>query len=223
MNAEPTLIRAHPVAGVVATNKLIRNTYILLSLTLLFSAVTASAAVAVGVSPGAGLACFVGALVMLWFVLPRFAHSFHGLWMTFVITGLLGFGLGPSLMYYLAAPNGPQVVATALGGTGIIFLALSGYALTTRKDFSFMGGFLITGLLVVFGAILVNIFVALPALSLVVAALGMLIFSGFILYNTSQMVHGGETNYIYATIGLYVSILNIFQFLLMFLGMSSDD
>ena len=99
----------------------------------------------------------------------------HGLWLTFAITGLFGFGLGPSLMYYLAAPNGPQVVATALAGTGVIFLALSGYALTTRKDFSFMGGFLITGLIVVFGAILVNLFVAIPALSLAIAAIGMLI------------------------------------------------
>ena len=223
MNAEPTLIRARPAASVLATNKLIRNTYVLLSLTLLFSALTASAAVAVRVSPGGGLVCFIGALLMLWFVLPRFANSFHGLWMTFVITGLLGFGLGPSLMYYLAAPNGPQVVATALGGTGIIFLALSGYALTSRKDFSFMGGFLICGLLVVLGAMLINLFVAIPALSLAIAAIGMLIFSGLILYQTSQMVHGGETNYIHATISLYISILNIFQFLLMFLGMSSDD
>ena len=223
MNVEPTFIQARPAASVLATNKLIRNTYVLLSLTLLFSALTASLAVALRASPGMGLLCFAGAILMLWFVLPRFANSVHGLWLTFAITGLFGFGLGPSLMYYLAAPNGPQMVATALAGTGVIFLALSGYALTTRKDFSFMGGFLICGLLVVFGAILVNIFVAIPALSLAIAAIGMLIFSGFILYDTSRMVHGGETNYIHATIGLYVSIINIFQFLLMFLGMSSDD
>ena len=129
--------------------------------------------------------------------------------------------------HYMPARLSPEergaLLDAALAGTGVIFLALSGYALTTRKDFSFMGGFLVTGLLVVFGAILVNLFVAIPALSLAIAAIGMLIFSGFILYDTSRMVHGGETNYIHATIGLYVSILNIFQFLLMFLGMSSDD
>ena len=223
MNAEPAFLQARPAASVLATNKLIRNTYVLLSFTLLFSALTASISVALRVSPGVSLLCFGGAILMLFFVLPRFANSMHGLWLTFAITGLFGFGLGPSLMHYLAAPNGPQVVVTALAGTGVIFLALSGYALTTRKDFSFMGGFLVTGLLVVFGAILVNLFVAIPALSLAIAAIGMLIFSGFILYDTSRMVHGGETNYIHATIGLYVSILNIFQFLLMFLGMSSDD
>ena len=164
-----------------------------------------------------------GAFLLIWLVLPRTANSASGLLTVFGITGLLGFGLGPMLNYYLAMANGPQVVATALGGTGVIFLGLSGYALTTRRDFSFLGGFLFVGFLVVLAAALANIFLAIPALSLTISAAVIMIMSGFILYDTSRLINGGETNYVMATISLYLSIYNIFVNLLALLGIMSGD
>ena len=164
-----------------------------------------------------------GALVLMWFVLPRTANSTKGIGVVFATTGLLGLGLGPLLSMYLSMPNGPQVVATALGGTGVIFLGLSGYALTTKKDFSFLGGFLFTGFIIVLLASLLNIFLGIPALGLTVSAAVIMIMSGFLLYQTSAMIHGGETNYILATIGLYVTILNLFTSLLHILGFASNE
>ncbi len=209
--------------AVPATNKLIRNTYTLLSMTLLFSALTCAVAMAMGVGRGAGLVTSLLSLGLMWFVLPRTANSGAGIGVVFAITGLLGFGLGPVLNAYLSLANGSQIVMTALGGTGAIFLGLSGYALTTKRDFSFMGGFLFVGLIVVIGGALLNIFLAMPMLTLMLSAAVILIMSGLILHDTSRMVNGGETNYIMATIGLYLSILNIFTSLLQLLGMTSDD
>ena len=214
---------ARPRESVLATNKVIRNTYTLLSMTLLFSALMAGVSMAVQPPPFTQLLTVGGAFLLMWLVLPRTANSISGLWVVFGITGLLGFGLGPMLNYYLAMANGPQVVATALGGTGIIFLGLSGYALTTRRDFSFLGGFLFVGFLVVLAAALANIFLAIPALSLTISAAVILIMSGFILYDTSRLVNGGETNYILATVSLYLSIYNIFVNLLVLLGIMSGD
>ena len=207
----------------LATNKLIRNTYTLLSMTLLFSALTAGISMVMQAPPMVGLLTFGGAFLLIWLVLPRVARSAAGVGVVFAITGLLGFGLGPTLNYYMALSNGSQVVGLALGGTGVIFLGLSGYALTTRKDFSFLGGFLMTGFLVVLLAALANIFLAIPALSLAVSAAVIMIMSGFILYDTSRMINGGETNYLTATIGLYLSIFNIFVHLLSLLGILGGD
>jgi modulator of FtsH protease len=207
----------------LATNKLIRNTYILLSLTLGFSAIMAVVSMAMNGSHGGSLVCSIGAIAMLWFVLPRFANSTAGIGLVFVITGLLGFGLGPMLNYYAALPNGSQIIATAFGGTAAIFLGLSGYAMVTRKDFSFMGGFLVMGILVVLVAMLGNMFFQIPALSLALSAAIIFIMGGFILYDTSRMVNGGETNYVLATIGLYIAILNIFTSLLHILGVMGGD
>ena len=218
---QPSLSR--PATSVVATNRLIRNTYSLLALTLLFSGLTAGLSMVLAVPPMAYLLCAGGALVLIWFVLPRAARSANGLWVVFGITGLLGFGLGPILSLYLALPNGSSVVMTALGGTGVIFLALSGYALTTRRDFSFLGGFLFTGFIVVLVAIIANLFLQIPVLSLVISAVVILIMSGFILFDTGRMVNGGETNYILATVSLYLSIFNIFIHLLHLLGFASGD
>lgn len=218
---QPSLSR--PATSVVATNRLIRNTYSLLALTLLFSGLTAGLSMVLAVPPMAYLLCAGGALVLIWFVLPKAARSANGLWVVFGITGLLGFGLGPILSLYLALPNGSSVVMTALGGTGVIFLALSGYALTTRRDFSFLGGFLFTGFIVVLVAIIANLFLQIPVLSLVISAVVILIMSGFILFDTSRMVNGGETNYILATVSLYLSIFNIFIHLLHLLGFASGD
>jgi modulator of FtsH protease len=214
---------SRPAESVLATNKLIRNTYTLLSMTLLFSALTATASLLLAMPPITYLLSVGGSIVLLWFVLPRVANSASGIWVVFGITGLMGFGLGPLLNAYLALPNGPQLVGMALGGTGIIFLALSGYALTTRRDFSFMGGFLVTGFIVVIVAALANLFLQIPVLSLVISAAVIMIMSGFILFDTSRMVNGGETNYLHATVGLYLSIFNIFVNLLHLLGIAGGD
>ncbi|MBT8446490.1 MAG: Bax inhibitor-1/YccA family protein [Gammaproteobacteria bacterium] len=214
---------AHSEAGILATNKLIRNTYTLLSMTLLFSALTAAVSMFLALPPFTYLLSIGGAFLMMWLVLPRYANSAAGIGIVFAITGLMGLGLGPILSMYASLPNGPQIIATALGGTGIIFLALSAYALTTRKDFSFLGGFLMVGFLVVLAAALANIFLAIPAMSLALSAVIIMLMSGFILYDTGRMVNGGETNYVMATIGLYLNIFNIFINLLHLLGFASDD
>ena len=167
--------------------------------------------------------CSIGALALLWLVLPKTSNSSAGLGVVFAFTGLLGFGLGPLIGHYLSLPGGSHIVMTAMGGTGVIFLSLSGYALTTRRDFSFMGGFLFVGLMVALVAMVANIFLAIPALSLALSAAIIMLFSGFILYDTGRMVNGGETNYIHATVSLYLSILNIFTSLLHLLGALGDD
>jgi modulator of FtsH protease len=208
-------------ASELATNKVLRNTYALLSMTLLFSGVMAFIGTALQIGFGMALIADIVAIGMLWFVLPKTANSASGIPVIFAITGLLGFGLGPVLNHYLAM-NG-NIVMTALGGTGVIFLGLSGYALTTRKDFSFMGGFLMVGMLVVLVAALANIFLQMPVMHLVINAAIVLIMSGFILYETSSVIHGGETNYIMATASIFLSILNLFQALLHLLGAFSGD
>lgn len=210
-----------PAESALATNKVLRNTYTLLSMTLLFSALMAFVGIATNLTYGTALIADFVAIGMLWFVLPRTANSATGIPVIFAITGLLGLGLGPVLSYYLSV--NPNIVMTALGGTAVIFLGLSGYVLTTRKDFSFLAGFLMVGLFVVIGAALLNIFVGMPALFLAVNAAIILIMSGFILYETSAIIHGGETNYIMATASIFLSILNLFQALLHLLGAFSGD
>ena len=207
--------------AILATNKVIKNTYILLSMSLLFSAFAAFLGVITGIGHGVALVASIAGIAMLWFALPRTANSAAGIPVLFGITGLLGFGLGPVLNYYLAV--NPSIVMTALGGTGAIFLGLSGYALTTRKDFSFLGGFVMVGMLVVLGAALLNIFLGIPALFLAVNAAVVMIMSAFILWETSSLIHNGETNYIMAAAGLFLSILNMFQALLHLLGAFSGN
>jgi modulator of FtsH protease len=207
--------------AILQTNKLIKNTYMLLSMTLIFSGVMAFLSIAINAPHGIAFAATLIGIGMLWFVLPRTQNSAAGIPVIFAFTGLLGFGLGPMLSYYLTV--NPSIVMLAMGGTGVIFLGLSGYALTTRKDFSFMGGFIFVGMLVAIGAMVVNIFLGIPALALAVSAVVIMIMSGFILFQTSAMINGGETNYISATAGLFLSILNIFTSLLHILGVFSDD
>lgn len=214
-------VASRPIESVLSTNKVIRSTYQLLSMTLVFSAFMAYISMSMQASQGMGLIATIAGIVMLWFVLPKTANSASGIPVIFAITGLLGFGIGPMVAYYLAI--NPSIVMTALGGTGVIFLGLSGYALTTRKDFSFMGGFLMVGMLVIVGASLLNIFMGIPALSLAVSSAVIMIMSGFILYETSSIIHGGETNYIMATASLFLSILNIFTSLLHLLGALGGD
>lgn len=213
MSQQPYAVTGSTEA-VLATNKLIRNTYTLLSLTLLFSALTAGIAMAVNM-PHMGPLITLGGYFGLLFLTAKLRNSAWGLLAVFALTGFMGLTLGPLLNAYITNfSNGTQLVMTALGGTGVIFLGLSGYALTTRKDFSFMGGFLMVGILVAFLAGLGAWIFSIPALSLAVSAMFILLMSGLILYQTSEMIHGGETNYIMATVTLYVAIYNLFISLL---------
>ncbi|KAA3626289.1 MAG: BAX inhibitor (BI)-1/YccA family protein [Proteobacteria bacterium] len=214
---------ARSTESVLGTNKLIRNTYTLLSMTLLFSALMAGVSMVLQLPPMVYMISFGGSILLLWLVLPRTANSAAGIGVVFAITGLMGLGLGPILNFYANLPNGPQIIATAMGGTGAIFLALSGYALTTKRDFSFMGGFLFAGLVVVLIAILANIFLAIPALSLAISTIVVLLMSGLILFDTSRMVNGGIDNYILATVSLYLNIYNLFIHLLSLLGILGGD
>jgi modulator of FtsH protease len=209
-------------ASVLSTNKVIRNTYVLLSLTLAFSALTAGMAMALGL-PHPGLILTLVGYFGLLFLTAKLRNSAGGVLAIFALTGFMGYTLGPILSAYLSLPNGHQIVMQAMGGTAAIFLGLSGYALTTRKDFSFMGGFLMVGILVAFLAGLAAIFFSMPALSLAVSAMFVLLMSGLILYQTSSIIHGGETNYIMATVTLYVSIYNLFTSLLHLLGVLNSD
>jgi modulator of FtsH protease len=223
-NAAPVVI-ARPARGdsVLATNKVIRNTYLLLSMTLLFSALTAGASVALKL-PHPGLVLTLIGYFGLLFLTTKLRDSGWGLVSVFALTGFMGYTLGPIIGHYLGLPNGGQTVMTAMGGTAAIFLGLSAYAVSTRKDFSFMGGFLAVGILVAFLAGLGAIFFSLPALSLTVSAAFVLLMSGLILYETSNIIHGGETNYVMATVTLFVAIFNLFTSLLQLLGfMNSSD
>jgi len=202
----------------LSVNKVVRNTYMLLSMTLFFSAICAVTTMALQVSQGVGMMLLIGGFIMS-FVVRSTANSSKGLVAIFVFAGLWGGALGPVISVYLAAyANGSAIVAQALGGTAIIFLSLSGYALTTRKNFNFLGGFIFTGMMVVIVAMIANIFLQIPALSLAVSAAVIMLMSGFILFDTSRIVNGGERNYIMATISLYLSIINIFVHLLHLLG-----
>ena len=221
MNQFNSVVATRPNADVA--NKVLKNTYILLSATLAFSAVMALVSMSLAVPPIAYMISVIASMVLGIFVLPRTANSSTGIGVIFLVTGLLGFGLGSILSIYLALPKGPQIIATAMGGTGIIFLGLSAYAMTTKRDFSFMGGFLFAGMMVLVIAMLANIFLEMPALAMAVSGGIILVMSGFILFDTSRIINGGETNYIMATYGLYLSIFNIFISLLNLLGMMSND
>ena len=216
----------HPASStqtsVLSSNAVIRNTYLLLSMTLLFSALTAGVSLALKL-PHPGLLLTLAGYFGLLFATARFRNSSLGLVFVFALTGFMGYTLGPILNSYLALANGSQVVMTAMAGTGVIFIGLSGYALVSRKDFSFMGGFLMVGILVGFLAGLGAVMFDMPALSLAVSAMFVLLMAGLILYETSNIVHGGETNYIMATVTLYVSIFNLFTSLLHLLGFMNGE
>jgi modulator of FtsH protease len=209
-------------AGTLATNKVLRNTYGLLSMSLLFSAVTTGLSMSLNL-PHPGLLLTLAGYFGLLFATSRFRNSSVGLVFVFALTGFMGYTLGPILNAYLSLANGGHIVMTAMGGTGLIFLALSGYALASRKDFSFMGGFLMVGILVAFFGGLAAVFLEIPTLSLAVSAMFVLLMAGLILFETSNIIHGGETNYIMATVSLYVSIFNLFTSLLHLLGFMGSE
>ena len=224
--SQPRMISA--TAPTLAMNRVLRNTYALLALTLLFSAFTAGLSMVFN-WPYPGLVLTLVGYFGLLFLTSRFRDSGWGLLCVFALTGFMGITLGPILNYYLiAVHNGAQLVATALGMTGGIFLVLSGYVLTTRRDFSFMGGMLMVGILVAFlsglGLVVASMFgMEVSGAMLGISALFVLLMCGLILYQTSAIIHGGETNYIMATVTLYVSLYNLFTSLLHLLAAFGGD
>jgi modulator of FtsH protease len=217
-----TVTASRGIQGTLATNKLIRNTYTLLAMTLLFSAATAGLSIFFKI-PHPGLIITMVGYFGLLYAVHKTQDSALGLLFVFALTGFMGLTLGPIISHYLSLPNGGNTVMLALGGTGAIFLGLSGYALSSRKDFSFMGGFIMVGILVAFLAGIGAAVFSIPALSLGVSAMFILLMSGLILWQTSEMIHGGETNYISATVTLYVSLFNMFTSLLHILGFMGDE
>ena len=198
----------------IQLNKVVRNTYMLLSMTLLFSAFTAFLAVAANAAPVNIFVFLIGAYGLM-FLTVKLKDSPYGLLSVFAFTGFMGYTLGPIINFYLQMPSGAETVAMALGSTGVIFVALSGYALVSRKDFSFLGGFIFAGAIVLIGAMLLSIFFNTPGMQLAISAGFVLFASASILWETSQMIHKEqETNYILVTIGLYTSIYNLFLSLL---------
>ena len=205
-----------------SAHRVLRNTYMLLSLTLGFSALTAGVSAAMGLPHPGILLTLVGYFGLL-FLVNKYRDRGLGVAFVFALTGFMGYTLGPIISLYLNMPNGTQTVMLALGGTAAVFMAMSAYALTTKRDLSFMGGFLTVGILVAFLAGLAAIFFSIPALSLTVSAVFVLLMSGMILYETNNIVRGGETNYVMATLTLFVSIFNLFTSLLHLLGFASSN
>ena len=207
----------------VGLNRVLVNTYQLLSATLIFSGLMAYLSMYLKL-PHFGLLITLGGYFGLLYLTNKLKNSTGGILAVFALTGFMGLTLGPTINAYLGAfSNGAELVTMAMTGTGTIFLSLSFYAITSKKDFSFMSGFLMVGILVAFLAGLAAYFFAIPALSLTVSAAFVLLMSGLILFETSSIIHGGETNYIMATVTLYVSIYNLFLSLLHLLGAFSDD
>ncbi len=217
---EQVVVRQPP--SELVANKVLRNTYILLSATLLFSAFVAAMS-AVNNWPQPNIILTLVGYFGLLFLTGMFRNSALGLVFVFALTGFMGLTLGPIISYYLTAvPNGDQLIMTAFGGTGLIFLGLSAYALTTKKNFAFLGGMLFAGILAAFILSIVAVIFSMPFLQLAVSGVLILLMSGLILYQTSEIVHGGETNYIMATVTLFVSIYNLFLALLHILAAFRD-
>lgn len=219
---------SHASSRGIEINSVLRNTYLLLGLTLAFSALTAALAMALGLGRGTGLIMSIAALALIWFVLPRTANSASGLLVVFAFTGLIGASLGPLLNHYLSLANGATIVLQALAGTAFVFFGLSAYTLVSRKNFSFMGGFIAMGMMVMIVGMLFLIGASLlgyqfQGLSLAFSAGVVILMSALILYQTSEIIHGGETNYILATTQLFLSIVNLFTSLLHLLGIGGDD
>jgi len=213
---------AGSVESAVPSHRVLRNTYALLAMTLLFSAVVAAATVVFQV-PAPGLLLTLGGYFGLLFVVYRFKNSVGALPAVFALTGFMGYSLGPLLSRTLALPGGTQTVMMALAATGVTFLALSAWVLTTRRQLSGMGSFLFAGMIIALLAGLAAVFFEIPALALAVSAMVALLSAGMIAYETSRIVHGGETNYVLATVGLYVSLYNLFSSLLSLLGWGGGD
>ena len=223
MSNTPVRVLSGTQESALSANKVLRNTYLLLSATLGFSAVVAGLAMAYQL-PSPGLIVTLVAYFGLLFATHKLQNSAWGILCVFALTGFLGYTLGPIISAYLRfLPNGHQVVLTALGTTAVAFLGLSAYAIKSGKDFSFLGGFLTVGILAAFVLGLVAMFFHLQTLSLVVSGMFVLAMGAFILFETSSILNGQQTNYILATVSLYVSIYNLFTSLLHLLGAAGSD
>jgi modulator of FtsH protease len=206
----------------VEKNKVLKNTYLLLSMTLLFSGAMAAVSMSLNL-PHPGLLITLVGFFGLLFAISKFQNSTLGIVLVFALTGFMGVTLGPILNAYLSLPGGSSIIMNAMGATGAIFLGLSAYVVTTKKDFSFMGGFLAVGIVVGFLVGLGAYFFEMPGLSLAVSAMFVLLMSGLILYETSNIVNNGETNYVMATTTLFISIFNLFTSLLHLLGFMNQE
>ena len=222
MSTQSNTITSRIDTASIAANTVIRNTYTLLSLTLLFSGLVAGASMMLNLPHPGIMLTLIGYFGLL-FAITKFRNQGLGIALVFALTGFMGYTLGPILNAYLSLANGGSIIMMAMGSTGAIFLGLSGYALVSRKDFSFMGGFLMVGILVSFLAGLGALFLQMPMLSLAVSSMFVLLMSGLILYQTSAIIHGGETNYVMATVTLFVSIFNLFTSLLHLLGFMGGE
>ena len=217
--AEPNVIAARG-ATAIEVNKVLRNTYMLLGMTLAFSALMAYVAMAIN-APYLGLWTLLGWFALLYAV-HKTADSVWGLFWVFAFTGFLGFTIGPVIGFYLQMPNGGDIVSMALGSTAAAFVGLSAFAVITRKDFSFLTGFLTVGIIALFCVVMLSWFLDLSAFYGAMGGAVVLLMSGLILWQTSAIIHGGETNYVLATTTLYMSIYNMFTWLLLLIGMGDD-
>ncbi len=218
----PTDVISARAAGAVSINKVLRNTYMLLGMTLAFSALMAGVSMAMGapyLGPLVTLAGFFGLI----FAVHKTAHSSLGLLFVFLLTGFMGFTIGPIINAYLSLANGPSLVTSALGTTAAAFVGLSAFAVVTRKDFSFLSGFLVVGFFVLMGAVVLSLFFDLSAFSVAISCAIVLFASAAILWQTSAIIHGGETNYIIATVTLFASFYNLFVSLLHIFGVMGDE
>lgn len=223
----PYLSANHTVDGAtglarLANHRVLRNTYALLSMTLLFSATVAASAVALRLPSPGFIFTLIGYFGLL-FLIHKVKDRAAAIPAVFALTGFMGYTLGPILSAHLALPGGGQTIALALGATGATFLALSAYVLTTKRDFSFMGGFLFAGMVIAILCGIAAMFLQIPALGLAVSAMVALLSAGLILFETSRIVNGGETNYVLATVGLFVSLFNLFTSLLSLFGWGGGD
>lgn len=209
-------------SSVLSTNSVLRNTYLLLSLTLLFSAVTASFAVTTNAGHGSALIAMIAGFVLL-FATSAMRNTGWGIILVFAFTGCMGYSMGPLLNHYIHGySNGGQLIMTALGATGVTFFATSAYLMITKKDLSGWGKFLMIGLIVCIVGGLANIFLKMPAMQLAISTMMVFISTMLMMFDTSRIINNGESNYIMATISLYLDILMLFQNLLMLLGVFNN-
>ena len=196
-------------------NKVLRNTYMMLALTMIPTIIGAFVGTSISfgflaTSPILGSLLMFGAMMGMLFAVAALRNSVWGIAALLGFTFVAGVFLGPILQVALHLKNGAQLIAMAAGGTGLIFFSLATIATVTKKDFSFMGKFLFIGLILLIVASLANLFFQIPAMSLTISAIAVLIFSAYILFDVSRIVHGGETNYVMATLGIYMSLYNLF-------------
>ena len=217
--AEPRILTVRPSA--IEVNKVLRNTYALLSMTLLWSAVTAYIAIAMA-APYLGLFTLLGFFGLLYAV-HKTQNSLWGLFWVFALTGFIGFSLGPTIGSVLSLANGGAIVAQSLAIAAVAFLGLSIYTVTTKRDFSFLAGFLIVGAIIIVASWIVSLFYYSTLFAQVMAGICILFGSALILWETSAVVRGDQTNYISATVGIYVGLYNIFGSLLLLFGIGGDD